>query len=103
MAQTALWEDTTAVESGLTVQVLTQPAINLALVHNGVPLISGLRVTNDSGSSVVDMTVTVRLHGDGAELTRHGSEPTTATCPTARTCSGTISAPSRRRRPTSGN
>ncbi|PPJ31723.1 DNA/RNA helicase [Nocardia nova] len=69
MAHTALWEDTTAVESGLTVQVLTQPAINLALVHNGVPLISGLRVTNNSGSSVVDMTVTVRLHGDGAELT----------------------------------
>ncbi|WP_084525968.1 DUF4011 domain-containing protein [Nocardia vaccinii] len=68
MAHSPLWEDTTTVESGLTVQVLTQPAINLALVHNGVPLIAGIRVTNNSGSSVVDLTVTVRLHGEGAEL-----------------------------------
>ncbi|MBO0853142.1 MAG: DUF4011 domain-containing protein [Nocardia sp.] len=66
--RTALWEGTTTVESGITVHVLTQPAINLALVHNGVPLIVGIRVTNNSGSPVVDLTVTIRLHGDGAEL-----------------------------------
>ncbi len=68
MTHTPLWEDTTTVGSELTVQVLTQPAVNLALVHNNVPLIAGVRITNTSGSSVVDLTVTVRLHGNGAEL-----------------------------------
>ncbi|MEU1950833.1 DUF4011 domain-containing protein [Nocardia rhamnosiphila] len=68
MTNRRLWEDTTAVEPGLTVQVLSQPAINLALVHNNVPVVAGLRVTNTSGTPLVDVTVTVRLHGNGVEL-----------------------------------
>ncbi len=68
MTQTRLWEDNTIVDSGLTVQVLTQPAINLALVHNKVPVIAGVRVMNETGAAAVDVTVTVRLHGNGAEL-----------------------------------
>ncbi|MGY4102499.1 DUF4011 domain-containing protein [Nocardia sp. R16R-3T] len=68
VTHTQLWEDSTAADSGFTVQVLTQPAINLALVHNNVPLIAGVRVTNTTGSAAVDVTVTVRLHGNGAEL-----------------------------------
>ncbi|WP_067804336.1 DUF4011 domain-containing protein [Nocardia beijingensis] len=69
MTHTRLWEDSTAADSGFRVQVLTQPAINLALVHNNVPLIAGVRVTNTTGSAAVDVTVTVRLHGNGSELT----------------------------------
>ncbi|TLF93668.1 DUF3320 domain-containing protein [Nocardia cyriacigeorgica] len=68
MTQTRLWEDNTVVDSGLTVQVLTQPAINYALVHNKVPVIAGVRVVNETGAPAVDVTVTVRLHGNGAEL-----------------------------------
>lgn len=68
MTQTRLWEDNTVVDSGLTVQVLTQPAINLALVHNKVPVIAGVRVMNETGAPAVDITVTVRMHGNGAEL-----------------------------------
>ncbi|WP_278266151.1 DUF4011 domain-containing protein [Nocardia sp. AG03] len=68
MTHTRLWEDSTAADGSLTVQVSAQPAINLALVHNSVPLISGIYVTNSSGSAAIDVTVTVRLHGNGAEL-----------------------------------
>ncbi|OFE10905.1 hypothetical protein [Rhodococcus sp. 1139] len=42
--------------------------MNLALVHNGVPLVRGLSITNNSDSPVVDMKATVQLHGAGQEL-----------------------------------
>ncbi|MBP1159800.1 hypothetical protein JOE46_001959 [Rhodococcus sp. PvR099] len=48
--------------------LLAQPAVNLALVHNSVPLITALTVTNTSGEPVTDVTVTVRLHGNGRQL-----------------------------------
>ncbi|OQQ26371.1 DNA/RNA helicase [Prescottella equi] len=53
---------------GLEVRVLGQPAVNLALAHNGVPLISALTVTNTSDASMTDVTVSVQLHGNGREL-----------------------------------
>ncbi|RVW08232.1 DUF3320 domain-containing protein [Prescottella agglutinans] len=53
---------------GLEVRLLGQPAVNLALAHNGVPLISELSVTNTSGQPMTDVTVTVQLHGNGREL-----------------------------------
>ncbi|UOT04493.1 DUF4011 domain-containing protein [Rhodococcus opacus] len=68
MTTEPVWDVTTAGDSGLTVEVLAQPAINLALVHNSVPLLSSLRVTNNSGVSIVDLTVTMGLHGNGEEL-----------------------------------
>lgn len=92
-----LWEDTTVVEPGITVQVLTQPAINFALVHNRVPLIAGLRVTNTSEAPLVDLTVTVRLHGNGPSSHRRGLASETARSLLPRTCSGTISPLSLRR------
>ena len=53
---------------GLEVRVLGQPAVNLALAHNGVPLISALTVTNTSDTPMTDVTVSVQLHGNGREL-----------------------------------
>ncbi|MGZ9884001.1 DUF3320 domain-containing protein [Rhodococcus ruber] len=68
MRHESLWQENTAEQSGLVVQMLTQPAVNLALVHNSVPLVGGLRVTNASSQPAVDTTVTVRLFGNGEEL-----------------------------------
>ncbi|MBM4606425.1 hypothetical protein GS575_27970 [Rhodococcus hoagii] len=48
--------------------MLGQPAVNLALAHNGVPLISALTVTNTSDTPMTDVTVSVQLHGNGREL-----------------------------------
>ncbi|GBF17232.1 hypothetical protein Br6_04638 [Rhodococcus sp. Br-6] len=50
---------------GLEVRVLGQPAVNLALAHNGVPLISALTVTNTSDAPMTVVTVSVQLHGNG--------------------------------------
>ncbi|WP_418345542.1 hypothetical protein [Rhodococcus pyridinivorans] len=68
MRHESLWRNKTVEQSGLVVQLLAQPAVNLALVHNSVPLVSSLRVTNWSGRPAVDATVTVRLFGNGEEL-----------------------------------
>lgn len=69
MTSETLWNMNSTNDAGLEVEILAQPAINLALVHNSVPPLSGLRVTNQSGAAVVDLTVTVQIHGNGAELT----------------------------------
>lgn len=53
---------------GISIELHTHPAVNLALVHNGVPLVRGLSITNNSDSPVVDMKATVQLHGAGQEL-----------------------------------
>jgi len=66
-----------AEESGLRVVLHAHPAINLALVHNGVPLITALEVQNTSDSDLIDVTVTVHLHGAGAELAPAWSRTTT--------------------------
>lgn len=68
MTQVPLWQVHSEEESGITVELLTQPAINLALVHNRVPLITELRITNSTGGPATDLTVTVQLHGNGEEL-----------------------------------
>ena len=57
-----------AEEGGLRVVLDAHPAINLALVHNGVPLITNVEIENTSDSDLIDVTVTVHLHGAGAEL-----------------------------------
>ncbi|MFF0242222.1 DUF4011 domain-containing protein [Rhodococcus pyridinivorans] len=68
MRHDSLWQEKTDEQSGLRVRILFQPAVNLALVHNSVPMISELRVTNASGRPAVDTTVTVRMLGNGEEL-----------------------------------
>lgn len=68
MRHESLWQENTAEQSGLVVRMLTQSAVNLALVHNSVPLVGGLRVTNASGQPAGDTTATVRLFGNGEDL-----------------------------------
>lgn len=63
-----VWVSRSAAVDGLEVEVLTQPAVNLALVHNRVPLVQTVLVRNTGEHPQVDVTVTVSLHGQGAEL-----------------------------------
>ncbi|WP_210492100.1 DUF4011 domain-containing protein [Patulibacter sp. SYSU D01012] len=70
-----LWARHHVVRDGLEVEVFTQPAVNLALVHNRVPLVQSVQVRNAGEVPQVDVTVTVSLHGQGADL----SEPWTRT------------------------
>ncbi|MDS1116650.1 DUF4011 domain-containing protein [Gordonia westfalica] len=58
-----------AEHAGLRIVLHAHPAINLALVHNDVPLITALEVINTSDAEMTDLTATVHLHGRGVELT----------------------------------
>ncbi|MSW52756.1 MAG: DUF4011 domain-containing protein, partial [Actinobacteria bacterium] len=71
MDREPLWARKHAAVDGLEVEVLTQPAVKLALVHNRVPLVQSVLVRNVGEHPQVDVTVTVSLHGQGTEL----SEP----------------------------
>ncbi|WP_037138715.1 DUF3320 domain-containing protein [Rhodococcoides fascians] len=53
---------------GLSIEVHAHPAVNLALVHNGVPLITSVEVVNFSDADVVDVKVSVQLFGAGEQL-----------------------------------
>lgn len=63
-----LWARHHVAVDGLEVEVFTQPAVNLALVHNRVPLVQAVTVRNAGEQPQLDVTVTVSLHGQGAEL-----------------------------------
>ncbi len=63
-----LWAVAEAQREGLSVSVFAQPAVNLALVHNGVPLVHAVTVRNTSSASQVDVTVSLSLHRDGEPL-----------------------------------
>ncbi|GAA3709708.1 DUF4011 domain-containing protein [Gordonia hankookensis] len=56
-------------QAGLRIVLHAHPAINLALVHNGVPLITALEVINESEQELTDLTASLHLHGNGVELT----------------------------------
>ncbi|OZF48319.1 DNA/RNA helicase [Rhodococcus sp. 14-2470-1b] len=56
------------VVDGLSIEVHAHPAVNLALVHNGVPLITSVEVVNLSDAEVVDVKVSVQLFGAGEQL-----------------------------------
>ncbi|OBB45414.1 hypothetical protein A5752_01985 [Mycobacterium sp. 852002-51961_SCH5331710] len=67
MSDSAIWPAHVIERNGLHIEVHAQPAVNLALVHNRVPLITEISVTNDSESPVSGLHLSVRLHGsDGA-------------------------------------
>ncbi|HEY0699805.1 MAG TPA: DUF4011 domain-containing protein, partial [Micromonospora sp.] len=58
-----------AEQAGLRAELLVQPAINYALVHNRVPLVRHLSLTNTTGQPVADLTVTLDLTGPDGPLT----------------------------------
>ena len=59
---------------GIQLEAVVQRAVNLALVHNGVPLVQAVSVRNDSGKPLHDVRVTVTMDGQGDRL----SEPWSA-------------------------
>ena len=48
MSETSVWPAHVVERNGLRIDVHAQPAVNLALVHNRVPLITELTVTNEA-------------------------------------------------------
>ena len=68
VSEVAVWPVHLVERSGLKIEVRAQPAVNLALVHNRVPLITELEVTNDADSPVSGLEVSVRLLGGDGEL-----------------------------------
>ncbi|QCB51971.1 DUF3320 domain-containing protein [Rhodococcus sp. PAMC28707] len=52
-------------EGGLVVELFAHPAVNLALVHNGIPVITALSIRNASSQDAVDTHVSVQLFGRG--------------------------------------
>lgn len=68
MSGTAIWPAYVIEKNGLRIDVHAQPAVNLALIHNRVPLITEIAVTNDSDVPVLGLQLSVRLHGNDGEL-----------------------------------
>jgi hypothetical protein len=53
---------------GVRVEATVQRAVNLALVHNNVPLVQAVRITNYSEKPLEDLQVTVTIDGKGSPL-----------------------------------
>src|ERR1700755_1469230 len=68
MAEAAVWPAHIIERNGLRIDVRAQPAVNLALVHNRVPLITEIAVTNESDVPLSGLQLSVRLHGSDGEL-----------------------------------
>lgn len=68
MSDTAIWPAHVVERHGLRIDVHAQPAVNLALIHNRVPLITEIAVTNESDVPVSGLHLSVRLHGGDEEL-----------------------------------
>lgn len=62
------WAEVEAAQDGLEIAVFAHPAVNLALVHNGVPLVRAVKVRNVGDTPVVDATVKLTLHRHGELL-----------------------------------
>ncbi|MBY6414295.1 DUF3320 domain-containing protein [Rhodococcus sp. BP-252] len=56
------------VVDGLSIEIHAHPAVNLALVHNGVPLITSIEIVNLSDADIVDVRASVQLFGSGEQL-----------------------------------
>ena len=53
---------------GICIEAVVQTAVNLALVHNEVPLVQAVSITNNSLRALADMTLTLNLDGRGMAL-----------------------------------
>ncbi|WP_328811374.1 DUF3320 domain-containing protein [Rhodococcus sp. NBC_00294] len=66
MAQDATPTSTYSVEEGgIFVELFARPAVNLALIHNGVPVITGVSVQNTSDKDAIDVHTSVQISGRG--------------------------------------
>ena len=66
--EATFWDNYDLERDGIRIQAVIQPAINLALVHNDVPVVRSVRVTNTSDSRLQDVTLTLALNGRGVPL-----------------------------------
>lgn len=64
----SVWNRHTSERDGIEVEVIVQPAVNLALIHNDVPLVQAVRVVNRSTRPLDDVTLTLQLDGRGTAL-----------------------------------
>lgn len=88
MSDSAVWPVYEIERNGLRIQVHTQPAVNLALIHNRVPLITEIADTDESDVPVSGLQRSVRLHGNDGELTPEWSRSLTADLPPGTTRQG---------------
>ncbi|OBF48777.1 DUF4011 domain-containing protein [Mycolicibacterium monacense] len=68
MSENAIWPAHVIERHGLRIDVHAQPAVNLALIHNRVPLVTEIAVTNESDVPVSGLHLSVRLHGSDGEI-----------------------------------
>jgi hypothetical protein len=68
MSETSVWPAHVVERNGLRIDVHAQPAVNVALVHIRVPLITEIAVTNESDTPMNGLQVSVRLLGSDGEL-----------------------------------
>ncbi|HWB37433.1 MAG TPA: hypothetical protein VHA75_15555, partial [Rugosimonospora sp.] len=66
---TGVFAEFTGTGDGLLVELLVQPAINYALVHNRVPLVRQVLVTNTGATPLTDLRVALQLLGPGGPVT----------------------------------
>jgi hypothetical protein len=64
-----VFEQYTTDDAGLRVELLVQPAINYALVHNRVPLVRRLSISNNTDDPVTDLEIRLELIGPDGSLT----------------------------------
>ena len=63
-----LWQDDIIERDGIRIETAFQPAVSLALVHNHVPLVRSVTVTNTSDKAIQDLSLSLSLDGRGATL-----------------------------------
>lgn len=73
MSDTAVWPVHVVEQSGLRIEIRSQSAVNLALVHNRVPLITEIAITNATETPVSGLQVSVQLFGGEGELAERWS------------------------------
>ncbi len=69
MHDESLWICHREEREGLEVVVFAQPAVNLALVQNRIPVVQAVTVRNVGTEAQVDVTVEAKMHGHGSALT----------------------------------
>jgi hypothetical protein len=66
---------------GIRVEAVVQAAVNVALIHNEVPLVQAVTITNNSARPLADMMVTLNLDGRGIALAEPWSSTSTEPIP----------------------
>lgn len=85
MSENAVWPLHSVSRDGVRIEVRAQPAANLALVHNRVPLITALTITNESEIPLCGLRASIRLVGTDADLAEEWTRTLSADLPSGAT------------------